>query len=101
MKKLISSLVVGGLLVAAYFLLRSHVVWLDGFDGTVLVKIETEVPTVGKDGGRKISRYALDVETDSGRLVRVPVDQLTYFDAGEGVRVHKTPFSSDLEIKSP
>jgi len=59
------------------------------------------VATVGKDIGQKISRYYLEVQTDSGRLVRVPVEQLTYFDADEGMRVHKAPFTSSVDLISP
>ncbi len=101
MKKRISILVVAGLLVGAYFWLRPRVVWLDGFDGTIQSKVEEQLPTVGATGGREISRYCLDVMTDSGRLVRVPVAPLIYYEAAVGMRVHKSPFSSGLELQGP
>ena len=101
MKKLLSLVVVCALLAGGYLLLRPRVVWLDFFEGTIVAKIEDEVATVGKSIGQRISKYYLDIKTDSGRQVRVPVEQLTYFDSDEGMRVHKGPFTTSIELLSP
>ncbi len=96
MKKLLSIIVVVGLLVGAFFMLRTRIVWLDYFNGTIIERSEDEVATVKVDQTQTISSYFFEIETDDGRIVKVQVDQLQYFRAREGARVTKSPFTSSV-----
>lgn len=98
MKKILTMLVVAGLLVGAFFLLHKQILWLDFFDGTIRERIEDQVATVSKAGNQSISYYFFAIETDDGRLVQAPVDQLVYFRAREGMRVSKPPFSPAVSL---
>jgi hypothetical protein len=98
MKRVIFWLAIAGLLVGGFFLLHKQVLWLDYFDGTLVKRIEDQVATVRKVGNQTISNYSFAIETDDGREVLAPVDQLVYFRAREGMRVHKSPFSSTIEL---
>jgi hypothetical protein len=99
-KKLLTPIIVVGLLVGAYFLLRTRVLWLDSFEGTISERSIDEVATVKTAGSQTIASFFLSVETDDGRSVVVPSDQLQYFRARRGMRVHKAPFSSSLVLES-
>ena len=98
MKRLLSIIIVAGLLVGAYFLLRTSIVWLDDFDGTIIERLEDEVATVSEHQTQTISTYFFEIETDDGRTVKVQVDQLQYFRASEGARVIKSPFTSSVVL---
>lgn len=100
MKKLLTPIIIVGLLVAAYFLLRTRVLWLDSFEGTITERAIDQVATVKKANSQTISSFFLSVETDDGRSLVVPSDQLQYFRARRGMRVHKAPFSSTLVLQS-
>ena len=100
MKKLLTLVIIVGLLAGAYFLLRTRVLWLDSFEGTITERAIDEVATVKRAGAQTISSFFLSVETDDGRSVVVPCDQLQYFRARRGMRVHKSPFSSSLVLQS-
>ncbi len=97
-KTFIKLLVFTAIAVAAFFLLRHHVLWLDSFEGTIQERIEDQVPTVTKDVGQEISYYYFRIQTDEGRDLVVPVKQLLYFRARPGMRVTKSSFSSSVSL---
>lgn len=97
-RSIVKILGAAALVVAAYFLLRTRVLWLDYFEGTITDRIEESIPTVTRRTTQEISEYFLVVATDDGRELTVPVDQLTYFRARAGMRVAKDPFSADLDL---
>lgn len=101
MRTLVKLLVAAVVVMAAYFLLRTRILWLDYFEGSITERVEDSRPTVTKKYTQEISEYFLVVETDDGREVTVPVEQITYFRARPGMRVTKDPFTSDLELVVP
>ena len=99
LRRVLTPLIVAALLVGAFFLLRTQVVWLDYFDGTITERIDKPVPTVIDRRAQEISEYSLVVATDDGRQVTVPVEQLVYFQSREGMRIKKAPFTSDVTLE--
>jgi hypothetical protein len=98
LKQVMKILVFAGVVLAAYFLLKPRVYWLDSFMGTVEEKVETATPTVRDRRPVETSDYFLRVATDDGRELTVRVDQLVYFKAREGMQVVKESFSNELRI---
>ena len=99
MKRIYKIVVILAVAAGAFFLLHAHVIWLDYFNGTIVNKAEKTVATVTKKGhAQDISEYFLDIETDSGRKVRIQVPQLQYFSSQVNMRVTKAPFSSHVEL---
>jgi uncharacterized membrane protein len=98
LRRLLTPLVVAALLVAAFFLLRKQVLWLDYFEGTITERIDKLVPTVIDRHAQEISEYYLVVDTDDGRQVTVLVEQLFFFRAREGMRVRKSPFTLEVQL---
>jgi len=93
LKRILTPLIAAALLVGAYFLVRKQVTWLDYFEGTIAERIDKLVPTVIDRRAQEISEYFFVVDTDDGRQVTVPVEQLLFFRAREGMRVKKSPFT--------
>jgi hypothetical protein len=85
-------------LVGAFFLLRKHVTWLDYFEGTITERQEQQTSALVDRRYTEISEYFLVVNTDDGRQVTVPVEQLVYFEAREGMRIKKSPFTRDVQL---
>jgi hypothetical protein len=99
MKWVIKAVVLVAILVAAFFLLRTKVLWLDSFDATIIQKVEKVLPTVVDQHAQKISSFFFDVVTDGdNRELTVEVDQLQYFRAREGMRVTKESFGLDVRL---
>jgi hypothetical protein len=99
MRGLVKGLILLVGLAGGYFLLKPHVVWLDTFEGTILTKVEKEVPTViDKKHAQIITEYFFVVETEGNRELTVQVDQLLYFRAREGMQVSKAPFTNRIEL---
>ncbi|HUU03884.1 MAG TPA: hypothetical protein VM425_20785 [Myxococcota bacterium] len=99
MKKIFKIIIVLGVLTGAFFALHTRVLWLDYFDGTIVDKEERSVATVTRKGhAQDISEYFLDIETDSGRKVKMQVDQLLYYRSRNSMRVRKRPFSSRADL---
>ena len=99
MKKFFEIIIVLGVLTGTFFALHTRVPWLDYFDGTIVDREERSVATVTRKGhAQDISEYFLDIETDSGRKVKMQVDQLLYFRSRNSMRVTKRPFSSRVDL---
>ena len=100
MKWAIKAVVIAAVLVGAFFLLRTRILWLDYFDGTVVKKVEKVLPTVLDHHTQEISTFYFEIVTDDDdRELTVEVDQLLYFRARKGMRVTKESFS--LKIRLP
>lgn len=99
MKWVIKAAILAAVLVCAFFLLRTKILWLDYFDGTILKKVEKSTPTVSERYAQEISYFFFEIGTDDERQVTVKVDQLLYFRAREGMRVEKGPFSLKISLK--
>lgn len=97
-RRVLSPLILAAVLVGAFFLLRRHVTWLDYFEGTVTERQDQQTSAVIDRRYTEISEYFLVVDTDDGRQVTVPVEQLVYFEAREGMRIKKSPFTRDVRL---
>jgi hypothetical protein len=98
MRRVLSPLILAAVLVGAFFLLRKHVTWLDYFEGTITERQDQQTSALVERRYTEISEYFLVVDTDDGRQVTVPVEQLVYFEAREGMRVKKSPFTRDVQL---
>jgi len=99
-KKILDLLVLAAILAGAYFLLRPRVLWLDYFEGEIQDKREQELATVSdRRVTQEISHYFLDVSTSDGRSLEIEVPQDVYFRARRGMKVHKPPFTSGLQLR--
>jgi hypothetical protein len=98
MRRVLTPLILAALLVGAFFLLRTRVLWLDYFEGTVVERIDKLVPTIIDRHAQDISEYYLVVDTDDGRQVTVQVEQLLFFESREGMRVCKSPFTLEVHL---
>lgn len=99
MKRIYKIVVVLAVVAGAFFALHTRIGWLDYFTGTIVNKAEKSVATVTRKGhAQDISEYFFDIETDSGRKVRMQVLQIQYFRARVNMRVTKAPFSSRVEL---
>jgi hypothetical protein len=99
LRRILTPLIVAAILVGAFFLLRTQIVWLDYFDGTITERIDKLMPTVIDRRAQEISEYFLVVATDDGRQVKVPVEQLVYFQSREGMRIRKSPFTGNVTLE--
>ena len=97
-RRILTPLILAAVLVGAFFLLRTHVTWLDYFEGTIVERIDKLVPTVIDRRAQEISEYFLVVDTDDGRQVTIPVEQLVFFQAREGMRIKKSPFTRAVSL---
>jgi len=99
MKRFFKIIIVLGVLTGAFLALHTRVPWLDYFDGTIVDKEERSVATVTRKGhAQDISEYFIEIETDSGRKVKMQVDQLLYFRSRNKMRVSKGPFTSRVDL---
>jgi hypothetical protein len=97
-RRVLTPLILAVVVVGAFFLLRKHVVWLDYFEGTISERQDRQTSAVVDRRYTEISEYYLVVDTDDGRQVTVPVEQLVYFEAREGMRIKKSPFTRDVHL---
>jgi hypothetical protein len=98
MKWIIKAAIFAAVLVCAFFLLRTRILWLDYFDGTILKRVEKSTPTVSERYSQEISEFFFEIMTDDEREITVEVDQLLYFRARKGMRVEKGPFSLKVDL---
>ena len=99
MKWAIKAAIIAAVLVGAFFLLRTRILWLDYFEGTILERVEKSTPTVSERYAQEISEFFFQIKTDDDRELTVEVDQLLYFRARKGMRVEKGPFSLKIGLK--
>lgn len=97
-RRVLTPLIFVVVVVGAFFLLRKHVTWLDYFEGTVTERQDLQTSTLIERRHTEISEYFLVVDTDDGRQVTVPVEQLVYFEAREGMRIKKSPFTHEVRL---
>lgn len=97
-RRILTPLILAAALVGAFFLLRTQVLWLDYFDGTIVERVDKLVPTVIDRHAQELSEYFLVIDTDDGRQVTVLVEQLVFFKSREGMRVCKSPFTQDVRL---
>ena len=97
-RRILTPLILAAALVGAFFLLRTKVLWLDYFDGTIIERVDKLVPTVIDRHAQELSEYFLVIDTDDGRQVTVQVEQLLFFESREGTRVCKSPFTQDVRL---
>lgn len=97
-RRVLTPLVAAAVLVGAFFLLRTQVLWLDFFEGTIVERVDKLVPTVIDRHAQDISEYYLVIDTDDGRQVTVQVEQLFFFESREGMRVGKSPFTLAIRL---
>jgi len=100
MKLAIKVVVIAAIVVGAFFLLRTRILWLDYFDGTIVKKVEKDLVTVIDRHAQDIGTYYLEVVTEDARELTVQVDQLQYFRAKKGMRVNKEPFTSEVRLQN-
>jgi hypothetical protein len=99
MKRIVRYLIVVALLLAAWYVARPRVLWLDYFEGTITDRYERPVPTVRE--GRKtqeLSEYYWQVLTQDARRLEVEVPQDRYFRSRIGMKVKKAPFTVEVEL---
>jgi hypothetical protein len=87
-----------GLIVGFFLLLRPHVIWLDSFEGVLIEKTTKMVPTLVNGELLDVSEHYFVVEEDDGRQINMQVDQLKYFRASIGNRIVKKSFRSEIEL---
>jgi hypothetical protein len=98
LRRVLPLLILAVALAGAFFLLRTRVLWLDSFEGTIVEKVDKLVPTVIDRRAQDISEYSLVIDTDDGRQVTVRVEQLLFFESREGKRVGKSHFSLAVRL---
>jgi hypothetical protein len=98
LRRVLPLLILAVALAGAFFLLRTRVLWLDSFEGTIVEKVDKLVPTVIDRRAQDISEYSLVIDTDDGRQVTVRVEQLLFYESREGKRVGKSPFSLAVRL---
>ena len=97
-RRVITPLIFVVAVVGAFFLLRKHITWLDYFEGTVADRLDQQTSALVERRYTEISEYFLVVDTDDGRQVTVPVEQLVYFEARKGMRIEKSPFTQKVRL---
>jgi hypothetical protein len=97
-RRVLTPLILVVAVVGAFFLLRRHVTWLDYFEGTITEKVDQQTSALIDRRYTEISEYFLVVDTDDGRQVTVPVEQLVYFEARQGMRIKKSPFTQKVQL---
>ena len=97
-RRILTPLILAAALVGAFFLLRTQVLWLDYFNGTIVERVDKLVPTVIDRHVQELSEYFLVIDTDDGRQVTVLVEQLFFFESREGMRVSKSPFTLAVRL---
>jgi len=97
-RKVLTPLIFVVVVAGAFFLLRKHVTWLDYFEGTVTERLDQQTSALVERRYTEISEYYLVIDTDDGRRVTVPVEQLVYFEARAGMRIKKSPFTQNVQL---
>lgn len=99
-QKILNLLILAAIVGGAYFLLRHRVLWLDSFDGVIEDKLEQELATVSDSRKtQEISHYFLRIGTRDGRTLDIEVPQDIYFRARRDMEVHKSPFTTAVQLQ--